>query len=152
MEFLQKIAMKIKKFSVFLLIFLLILAACSKQNSVLIDNGKEKISVKVEIADNNEERAKGLMFRSSLEQDSGMLFVFSNEDYHSFWMKNTLIPLDALFISKNFEIVDIKHMEPCKQDPCVSYGPIKPAKYVLEVNSNFTIKNEIEPGDRVEIR
>ena len=152
MKFLQKITMKIKKFSVFLLIFLLVLAACSKQNLVLIDNGKEKISVKVEIADNNEERAKGLMFRSSLEQDSGMLFVFNDEDYLSFWMKNTLIPLDALFISKSFEIVDIKHMEPCKQDTCMSYRPIKPAKYVLEVNGNFTVKNKIKPGDRVEIR
>ena len=152
MEFLQKIVMKIKNFSVFLLIFLLILAACSKQISVLIDNGKERISVKVEIADNNEERAKGLMFRSFLEQGSGMLFVFDDEDYHSFWMKNTLIPLDALFISKSFEIVDIKHMEPCKQDPCISYRAIKPAKYVLEVSGNFTIKNKIRPGEKVEIR
>jgi len=136
---------------IFVLIFLIILTACNQENNVLIDNGNEKISVNVEIADTFDERSQGLMFRESLDENAGMLFIFEEEDYLSFWMKNTLIPLDMIFISEDLEIVDIKYAIPCKQDPCVSYKTIKPAKYVLEVNGNYTIKNKISIGDKVTI-
>ena len=66
-------------------------------------------------------------------------------------MKNTLIPLDMIFISKESEIVDIKYAVPCREDPCAKYSPAKPAKYVLEVNGNFTIKNSIKIGDKIVI-
>ena len=131
------------------LIFLLLLAACKSENIVFIDNGNKEIKINVEIADSFEERTKGLMFREFLNENSGMLFVFDDEDYRSFWMKNTLITLDIIFISENFEIVDIKYAVPCKEDPCVSYKSSKPAKYVLEVNGNFTIRNNIKIDDKI---
>jgi len=131
------------------LIFLLFLAACDKQDVVFIDNGVENIKVNVEIADTFEKRLQGLMFRESLDDNSGMLFIFGQADYLSFWMKNTLMPLDIIFISENFEIVDIKYAVPCKEDPCISYQTVSPAKYVLEVNGNFTIDNNIRIGNRI---
>src|SRR3989338_3158581 len=105
-----------------------ILTSYKSENAVFIMNGKEKTKVNVEIADDAKERATGLMFREFLGDDSGMLFVFDDENARNFWMKNTLIPLDIIFISKGFEIVDIKYAEPCKEDPCASYSPVKPAK------------------------
>jgi len=134
---------------ILLLIFLVVLTSCSNLNTVIIDNGIEKFRIKTEIADNLEERSKGLMFMEFLDENSGMIFVFDNEDYHSFWMKNTLIPLDIIFISKELEVVDIIHAKPCEEDPCSSYKPREIAKYVLEVNGNFTIKNKIKIGNKV---
>ena len=134
---------------IFLLIFLVILTSCSKQNVVLIDNGAGNVIVNVEIADDAKERAQGLMFREFLDDKNGMFLVFDDEDFHSFWMKNTLIPLDIVFISEEFEIIDVIYAEPCKTDECESYKPIKPAKYVLEVNGNFTIKNDIKIGNKI---
>lgn len=138
----------------FLVIFLLIFQAnCAKniENSsqIFIDNGKDLIKINVEVADDNNERGKGLMFRKKLNENDGMLFVFDDESYLTFWMKNTLIPLDLIFIDGNYGIVDIKNAVPCKEDPCVLYKSLKPAKYVLEVNTNFTAKNKIKVGDKV---
>ncbi len=137
-----------------LIIFLLIfLVSCAKNfNEILIDNGEKLIKIKVEIADDNEERAKGLMFTEKLDENEGMLFVFDEENYQTFWMKNTLISLDIIFIDENFEIVDIKNVQPCREEPCTLYESSKPAKYVLEVNGNFTLKNKIKIGDRVIIK
>lgn len=138
----------------FLVIFLLIFQAnCAKNiensNPIFIDNGKDLIKINVEVADDNNERGKGLMFREKLNENDGMLFVFDDESYLAFWMKNTLIPLDIIFIDENYGIVDIKNAVPCKEDPCALYKSLKPAKYVLEVNTNFTAKNKIKVGDKV---
>ena len=104
--------------------------------------------VYVEIADDPHERDQGLMFRENLEWDRGMLFVFDEEKTLSFWMKNTLIPLDMLFIDADFRIIDVKEkVPPCKEDPCPSYQSKQPAKYVLEANSGFALKNNLEIGD-----
>ena len=140
-----------KNFAKILLILLLVfLAGCVKNSdSIYIGSGKKLIKVNVEIADDNEERMKGLMFRQSLDYKEGTLFIFENEDYHTFWMKNTLIPLDMIFIDKNLEIVDIKNAVPCETEPCLIYKPSKPAKYVLEVNANFASENEIGIGDKL---
>ena len=91
------------------------------------------------------------MFREKLEENNGMIFIFEQENEIAFWMKNTLIPLDIIFIGKNFKIVDIKNAVPCKQDPCQLYKPQKSAQYVLEVNSGFAEKNGIKVNDEVEI-
>jgi uncharacterized protein len=111
------------------------------------------IPVYIEIADDPQERNRGLMFRKSLESNSGMLFVFEDTANRSFWMKNTLIPLDMIFIDNNLRIVDIKqNVQPClHENPCPSYPSIKPAKYVLEVNAGFVQQNNIKVGDRLEI-
>ena len=141
-----------KKILVFLLLIFLI--GCTKisnknLNEISIDNGEKIIKLNVEIADDNKERQQGLMFREKLNENEGMLFVFDNEDYQTFWMKNTLIPLDIIFIDKNFQIVDIKNAAPCKTYPCDLYKSSKPAKYVLELNANFTIRNSIKEGDKI---
>ena len=140
-----------KYFLVFLVIFLI---GCAKNinknfNEVRIDNGEKIIKINAEIADDNEERINGLMFRERLNENEGMFFIFGNEGYQAFWMKNTLIPLDIIFIGKNFEIVDIKNAVPCKDEPCPLYKSSKPAEYVLEVNGNFTIKNNVKAGDKI---
>ncbi len=106
-----------------------------------------EVKVKVEIAKTEEERNLGLMFRRSLKEGYGMLFVFEKEDYQSFWMKNCFFPLDLIFIDRNGKIVDIKeNFEPCKEDPCPSYQSKEKAKFVLEVNAGFCKKNKIKLG------
>lgn len=136
---------------IFLLIFLI---SCTedfdkKVNEIYIDNDKNLIKINVEVADDNEERIKGLMFREKLDENSGMLFVFENEEHQTFWMKNTLIPLDIIFIDRNFKIVDIKSAVPCKEEPCILYKSSRPVKYVLEVKDNFTAKKGINIGDKI---
>ena len=139
---------------IFLLIFLpVFLANCAKNSEnfkrIYIGSGEKLIEIKVEIADDSNERENGLMFREKLNENAGMLFVFGEDALQTFWMKNTLIPLDMVFIDGNFEIVDIKHAVPCRAEPCALYRSAKPAKYVLEVNGNFTIKNNINIGDKI---
>jgi len=141
----------VKFFAVFLMVFL---AGCAadfdkKSNEILIDNGQNIIKINIEIADDSKEMAKGMMFREMLEENSGMLFVSGEEDNQIFWMKNTLIPLDMIFINKNMEIVDIKNAVPCSEEPCELYKSSKPAKYVLEVNSGFTAKKGIRTGNHI---
>jgi uncharacterized membrane protein (UPF0127 family) len=96
---------------------------------------------------------KGLMFRKSIPADSGMLFIFPAEATQSFWMKNTLIPLDIIFISADNKIVDIKNnFQPCAADPCPVYQSAAPVKYVLEVNAGVVREKGISVGDAMVIR
>ena len=137
-----------KMFLFIIMILLLAVNGCDNKNYVVINNGDKEIKINVEIADDDSERAKGLMFRESLEDNSGMLFVFEDEDYYGFWMKNTLIPLDMIFISEDLRIIDIRYAVPC-EDECTNYIPKEKAKYILEVNGNFTLKNKISIGNKV---
>ena len=109
-----------------------------------------EVEVFVEIADSPDEWERGLMFRESLKENSGMLFIFKDSKERNFWMKNTLVELDIIFINKNFEIVNIKNAIPCEKEPCESYESVLPAKYVLEVNSGFAEKNNLNIGDGLE--
>ena len=102
--------------------------------------------VDVEIADTPESREKGLMFREHLDEGKGMLFIFEAEGYYGFWMKNTLIPLDMIWINSENEVVHIESAEPCKSVFCASYRTTSPAKYVLEVNSGFAKREGISVG------
>ncbi len=105
----------------------------------------------VEIADNPSEREIGLMGRKSLDEESGMLFVFEQEGVYKFWMKNTLIPLDMIWIDGGNKIIFIKeNAEPCKTNPCEVFGPDEKAKYVLEINGGTTEKMKLKIGDAVE--
>ncbi|NYZ77442.1 DUF192 domain-containing protein, partial [Candidatus Micrarchaeota archaeon] len=105
------------------------------------------VTVNAEIADNAFTMAKGLMFRKSLDGNAGMLFVFPNADYHGFWMMNTTIPLDAIFIAEDGRVVDIIGMDPCSNIlGCHTYKPKETAIYVLEVNQGFSVANSIERG------
>ena len=110
----------------------------------------EKKSFEVELARSGSEILRGLMFRKSLCKNCGMLFIFKDSSPRSFWMKNTLIPLDIVFIGENYEIVNISKAVPCKKEPCKIYRSKSPAKYVLEVNIGEFKKEDI--GKRLEIK
>jgi YVTN family beta-propeller protein len=108
--------------------------------------------VYVDIANDPSEHARGLMFKKNLEWNNGMLFVFDDENTRSFWMKNTLIPLDMLFIDSNLTIVDIKeYAQPCidANNTCPSYVSAQPAKFVLELNAGFVQNKTVRVGDRL---
>jgi YVTN family beta-propeller protein len=104
----------------------------------------------VEVPDDLEEHMRGLMFRQHLPWNAGMLFAYDSEEPKSFWMKNTLIPLDMIFVGDNSEIVDIiENVPPCEQDPCPTYPSEEPAQYVLEVNAGFVQQNRVQVGDQL---
>jgi len=119
--------------------------------TVVIDaSGGQKIEVRVEIADNPFERARGLMYRTALGEDRGMLFVYPGEQKLSFWMKNTLIPLSIAYIDSEGRIVDILDMKPL-DDKSPHYVSSEPVQYALEVNQGFFEKRGVKVGDRVEL-
>jgi len=107
----------------------------------------------VELAITTQERTRGLAFREKLDLDKGMLFVFENEGEYSFWMKNTLIPLDIIWINEDKEVVYIsENTQPCKEDFCPSINPRKNAKYVLEINGGISKEISLNIGDKTELK
>ncbi len=105
----------------------------------------------VEVVQKQEELQKGLMFRKSLGENKGMLFIFSDSEPHSFWMKNTLIPLDMIWIDYAQRVVDIiPNVPPCKSDPCPVYTPKGSALYVLEINAEAAQKAQMAVGERLD--
>ena len=113
----------------------------------IINSTGEKISIEVEIADTALKKAKGLMFRQELEQDKGMLFLFNTTDFHSFWMMNTKISLEAIHFSEEGKIVDIVQMDQCNTNKCKQYVPKVKSRYVLEVNHGFSKRNSVAIND-----
>lgn len=106
----------------------------------------------VEIAANQSQREYGLMNREHLDPDKGMLFVYEKEGYYSFWMKNTLIPLDIIWINSSQDIVCIeRNAQPCTSDFCPLIDPRTTASYVLEINGGLCDKYGINVGDKVNI-
>ncbi len=105
------------------------------------------VTVTVEIADTPELRQRGLMFRDSLPEDYGMLFVHSDLTVRSFWMRNTEIPLDIAFIDQNGVITNIEQMEPQSDMSYYSQGPVM---YALEMRLGWFADNDVEPGERLE--
>jgi len=103
--------------------------------------------IRLELALTEQERALGLMFRDTLPADQGMLFVFDQDAVYPFWMKNTIIPLDMVWLDGHGGVVFVRaNVSPCHSDPCPSYAPTKPARAVLELNAGFAAKHEIVPG------
>lgn len=114
----------------------------------------ENKSFQVEIAQSDEERQQWLMYRESLDEDRWMLFIFQNEWIHSFWMKNTLIPLDMIRINEidwESRVVDIQTAQPCVTDECEIYKPAWDSLFVLEINAWLAEKYGIEAWDLVYI-
>jgi uncharacterized membrane protein (UPF0127 family) len=106
--------------------------------------------VEAEISQTVAQLQKGLMYREALEESSGMLFVFSLEERHGFWMKNMNFPLDIIWIDSNLKIVDIaRHLLPCSNEPCPVHAPAYSAKYVLELPAGFTHENNIQIGQGI---
>ena len=132
----------------FWLIMFLFVVGCSTGNFVLIDGQR----LEIEIADSPEERMQGLMFRDSLSENAGMLFVFDEPQEVSFWMKNMAISLDILFINEDKEIVQIyEAVEPCRNIVCLQYPSSAKVLYALEVNAGYAQKHYIEVGDKLDI-
>ena len=104
----------------------------------------------VEIVDSLETRARGLMFRESLDENKGMWFVFEESKVYPFWMKNTLIPLDIIWVDKNLEVAYIqKNALPCEANPCEIYNPEKEALYVLEISGGLSSKYNLNVGNKI---
>lgn len=102
----------------------------------------------IEVADNEEERAQGLMYRSQMADSVGMLFIFEQAEPRSFWMKNTKIPLDIIYVGPDKEIVMIyKGVMPYSTQSVPSY---KDARYVVEVNGGYTTEHNIKEGDHID--
>ena len=107
-------------------------------------------TVYAEAANTPAEREAGLMNRTALNQDAGMLFVFPAEQIQSFWMKNMRIPLDIVFITPDMRVLEIyQSVPPCTGDPCALYTSSAPIKYALEVNAGFSARNGITSGAAV---
>ena len=124
--------------------------APSATDTVRIDAGGENVRVRVEIANDEEEMARGLMGRTALAEDAGMLFVYPEERELSFWMKDTLIPLSIAFMDSEGRIVDLQDMKALDEDP-PHYVSAEPARYALEVNEGFFDEEGVEVGDRAEL-
>lgn len=104
----------------------------------------------VELATTPKELQFGLMYRKELADDQGMLFIFERPAIQSFWMKNTYIPLDIIFISDDWRIINIaENSGPCLLDPCTMYYSSGPAKYVLEIKAGLSKEKQIQVGNQV---
>lgn len=114
-------------------------------------NGR-RVTMSVEIASTVETRSYGLMFRKTLDENAGMLFVFEQEGKWGFWMKNTLIPLSIGFISGGWRLLEIQDMAvlPDPQAEAPIYEPRAAYKYALEVNQGYFQRKGITPGARME--
>ena len=104
-------------------------------------------AIDIEIADNDQLRARGLMYRNALPENAGMLFIFDHEEIQGFWMKNTYIPLDMLFVNADRQIVTIHtNTTPMKE---WNYASTAPTLYVVEVNAGYCLQHNIKEGDYI---
>ncbi|MGB3683073.1 MAG: DUF192 domain-containing protein [Rubrobacteraceae bacterium] len=147
---------------ILLILFSLLLAGCggtdnagsgttaaSNPRPLTIDaSGGETVKLQVEIADNDAERQRGLMERTALGSNRGMLFVFEDEQTLSFWMKNTLIPLSVAYLDSEGRIIDIQDMQPLDETP---HPSAEPAQYALEVNQGFFEERGVKVGDKAKL-
>ncbi|MFH1359694.1 MAG: DUF192 domain-containing protein [Candidatus Omnitrophota bacterium] len=103
----------------------------------------------VELARKPKDMIRGLQFRTSLGGNEGMLFIFPTEGVHEFWMKDTLIPLDMVWLDKNKRVIEVvRDRPPCLKEPCPVFGPRAYSKYVLEVNAGTMQPLGVESGDQ----
>lgn len=130
-----------------LLVLLTLVSACSGGPAVTLRDR----TFKVEIADDDSERERGLMFREHLDADAGMLFLFPDEQPRSFWMKNCRIGLDILYFDASWKLVgQALSTPPCSMgDRCPSYPSGAPARYVLELNAGTAMAMGVQLGDQL---
>jgi uncharacterized protein len=122
-----------------------------KHGIVTFTEAGQATQVRVEIADTHDTQEYGLMCRTTLEPDAGMLFAFPDATKGPFWMKDTLIPLSIAFIDSSWHIVSIMDMkvEPDPANPLAVYAPPRPYRYALEVNQGFFAQHGIDAGAQV---
>ena len=118
---------------------------------VLIDTGDGSVLIDAEKAETAEQHSLGLMHRTSLPEDAGMVFLFFEQRTGGFWMKNTLIPLSIAFFDDRGTIVRILDMEPCRADPCEIYDPGVAYSGALEVNQGAFDRWGVAEGDRITV-
>jgi uncharacterized protein len=132
------------------------LAACGGNGDdggprVVISTSTGEVPVQVEVADDEEERTTGLMGRTELGEEAGMVFLFPSDTRGAFWMKDTLIPLSIAFYAADGRIVRILDMEPCRESPCPLYEPGVAYRGALEVNQGAFDRWNVREGDRVRL-
>ena len=133
-----------------LMLMLLTVVGCRADEPWVEVGGKRYF---VQIADDDQERAQGLMFVEDLPDNEGMLFIFRNMQPRAFWMLNTRIPLDILYLDDEFRIVAWSlNTPPCRTRSCPNYPSGRPAQYVLEVNAGEMEALGVEIGDVVTVR
>ncbi len=119
---------------------------------VRITQDDREAALSVEVATNALTRAQGLMGRERLAENAGMLFVYKGDAQRDFWMKNTLIPLSLAFIDKTGEILEIVHLQPHEPGKRIPfYRSRSKARWVLEVNQGWFLRNGFGPGARVSL-
>ena len=142
--------MRVRHRSLFLTLFAVLLqvSACQAQPQVTIaTEGGRELTFQVEVADTPSKRELGLQYRRDLPPDRGMIFLFPTESEHSFWMKNTPLPLDMIFISKDLKIVGIvEQAVPFSTD---SRSVPAASQFVLEINGGLSKRHGIKAGDSV---
>ena len=105
----------------------------------------------VELAQTEEQRSRGLMYRELLDADKGMLFIYKEDGTYSFWMKNTLIPLDIIWLESDGTVAHIvENAQPCPEEYCPSINPNRKARYVLEINGGEAKRLGVREGERME--
>jgi uncharacterized protein len=138
--------------SVALFLFLSLVAvfqvSCNGDHNRTVEMTVGEQVFRLEIADDPDERAQGLMGREELPENHGMLFVFPDIERRSFWMKDTLIPLSIAYINRHGEILEIHQMEPLSRDPVPSRYPVQ---YALEVPRGNFERLGIAPGDSIDL-
>ena len=105
--------------------------------------------VRVELALNQAQRDRGLMHRTHLDDDAGMLFVFKDDQPRTFWMRNTLIALDIVFLDADGTVQNVAHGQPMVEVP--GLNSVRPARLVLELNAGWSEEHGLKPGDKVSI-
>ncbi len=129
----------------------LLLCGCASQPSVVLDDGVTRVQMQVEVANTPLTREHGLMGRTALPDDAGMLFVFDREQSLNFWMKNTLIPLDILYFAADGHFVSSATMQPCAADPCPTYASKNNAQYALELAGGWLTRHPLGQGTTLEL-
>ena len=121
----------------------------ARRAEVRLPNGRV---LKAEIADTPERWARGYMFRREVGENDAMVFVFPEAGFHPFWMKNTLVPLDIIWMDDKGTIVHVEAgTPPCKADPCPSYGPVRLVSSVLEVRAGTAAREGLRTGVHLSI-
>ncbi len=106
--------------------------------------------LQVEVMIKDGDRAMGLMFRKSLPQDRGMLFVFERPAFHEFWMKSCNFPIDMVWLDEQKQVVHVAEaVPPCKADTCPTYAPLRQALYVVEMNAGQARREKAVVGATV---
>jgi uncharacterized membrane protein (UPF0127 family) len=138
---------------------LLMLSACARSSAVTsspsadhaVHFGSGEATLRVAVADTDDERARGLMGVADVPADEGMAFLFDRPTSASFWMKDTLIPLSVAFVDADGTIVTIRHMQPCTADPCVTYASTDPYVLAIEANEGWFGDHGVRVGDSAQL-